>query len=138
MLALPPAPPAIGWTNRIRLPRDYYVRIASNDYSVDPTVVGRFVEVVADLTHVTITCAGTVVGHHRRCWAKHQTLTDPAHRETGFRLAHQGAATAQAAHLGVGDAGHVVVERRDLSVYDAVFGTTSNGETSGGADGEVA
>jgi transposase len=138
MLALPPAPPAIGWTNRIRLPRDYYVRIASNDYSVDPTVVGRFVEVVADLTHVTITCAGTAVGHHRRCWAKHQTLTDPAHRETGFRLAHQGAATAQAAHLGVGDAGHIVVERRDLSVYDAVFGTTSNGETSGGADGEVA
>jgi Integrase core domain len=138
MLALPPTPPVIGWTNRIRLPRDYYVRIASNDYSVDPTVVGRFVEVVADLTHVTITCAGTVVGHHRRCWAKHQTITDPAHREAGFGLAHQGAVTAQAARLGVGDAGHVVVERRDLSVYDAVFGTTSNGETARGADGEVA
>ncbi len=73
---------------------------------------------------VTITCAGTAVGRHRRRWAKHQTITDPAHRGTGFGLAHQGPATAQAARLGVGDAGHVVVERRDLSVDDAVFKTT--------------
>jgi len=136
MLALPPAPPAIGWTNRVRLPRDYYVRIASNDYSVDPTVVGRFVEVVADLSQVSITCAGTVVGRHRRCWAKHQTITDPAHRETGFRLAHQAGTTREAAREAarLDSGGDVVVERRDLSVYDAVFETT----TSDSSDGEVA
>lgn len=38
MLALPPVPPATGLT---RLPRDHYVRIDSNDYSVHPGVIGR-------------------------------------------------------------------------------------------------
>ena len=33
MLPLPPVPPAVGWVNRVRLGRDYYVRIDSNDYS---------------------------------------------------------------------------------------------------------
>ena len=37
MLALPPVPLHLGWRNRIRLGRDYYVRIDSNDYSVDPS-----------------------------------------------------------------------------------------------------
>jgi transposase len=77
MLGLPPVPPVLGWAGRVRLPRDYYVRVASNDYSVDPNVVGRFVDVVADLTTVTITCAGVVVGRHDRCWARHQSLTGP-------------------------------------------------------------
>ena len=30
------SPPAVGLTNRVRLGRDYYVRVAGNDYSVDP------------------------------------------------------------------------------------------------------
>ena len=122
MIGLPPSPPPVGWTNRVRLPRDYYVRVASNDYSVDPTVVGRFVDVVADLTHVTITCAGTVVGRHQRCWARHQTITDPAHRQAAHRLAHHAAAAREdaerAGHLGTTG---VLVERRDLSVYDRAF-----------------
>ncbi|MEI2826923.1 MAG: hypothetical protein V9F04_11335 [Dermatophilaceae bacterium] len=50
MLPLPPVPPAVGWVNRVRLGRDYYVRIDSNDYSVDPAVIGRFVDVTADLS----------------------------------------------------------------------------------------
>ena len=127
MVGLPPAPPAIGWTNRVRLPRDYYVRIASNDYSVDPAVVGR-VDVVADLTHVTITCAGSVVGRHPRCWARHQTITDPTHRQAAQRLAHGAAAAREAARdhsaESMGQAGQatgMVVERRDLSVYGRVF-----------------
>jgi transposase len=124
MLALPPAPPVIGWTNRVRLPRDYYVRVASNDYSVDPAVVGRFVDVVADLARVTITCAGTVVGRHQRCWARHQTITDPAHRQTAHRLAHHASAARDDAQHPGRAATAVVVERRDLSVYDAAFGIT--------------
>lgn len=36
MLPLPPVPPAVGWVNRVRLGRDYYVRVDSSDYSVDP------------------------------------------------------------------------------------------------------
>jgi transposase len=143
MLALPPTPPAIAATSRVRLPRDYYVRIASNDYSVDPSVVGRFVDVVADLTHVTITCAGTVVGRHHRCWARHQTITDPAHRESGLRLAHGAAAARQAAEDAARGGGpQVPVERRDLSVYDAVFGvsvsTTASTIPAASNQGEVA
>ena len=41
MLSLPPVAPSIGWRTRVRLPRDHYVRLDSNDYSVDPAVVGR-------------------------------------------------------------------------------------------------
>jgi transposase len=127
MLALPPTAPAIGWTNRVRLPRDYYVRVASNDYSVDPAVVGRFVDVIADLTRVTITCAGAVVGRHQRCWARHQTITDPAHRQTAHRLAHHASAVRDdAQHPGrAATATAVVVEGRDLAVYDAAFGITA-------------
>ena len=33
---LPPIPPHLGWRNSIRLGRDYYVRLDTNDYSVDP------------------------------------------------------------------------------------------------------
>jgi transposase len=142
MLTLPPVAPATGWSARVRLPRDYYVRVASNDYSVDPTVVGRFVDVTADLTTVTISCAGAVVGRHPRCWARHQTITDPAHRETAQRLAHRAAAARDHAggdHQGSTQGGvDVIVERRDLSVYDAAFGLTGQAEPPADVDGEVA
>jgi transposase len=36
MLSLPPAPPQLGWHQRVRLGRDYYVRLDASDYSVDP------------------------------------------------------------------------------------------------------
>ena len=42
---LPPVAPPVGLTHRIRLGRDYYVRVDTNDYSVDPRVIGRFVDV---------------------------------------------------------------------------------------------
>ncbi len=35
-----------------------YVRLNANDYSVHPTVIGRRVEVAADLEQVTVTCQG--------------------------------------------------------------------------------
>ncbi|UTM39806.1 hypothetical protein MX572_23445 (plasmid) [Rhodococcus pyridinivorans] len=38
-----------GWRNRIRLGRDYYARIDTCDYSVDPTAIGRIVDVTGDL-----------------------------------------------------------------------------------------
>jgi transposase len=41
MLALPPVPPATGWRRSVRLPRDHYVRLDGNDYSVHPAVIGR-------------------------------------------------------------------------------------------------
>ena len=54
MLALPPVPPRVGWFNTIRLGRDYYVRVDTNDYSVDPTAIGRQVAVTADLGRVQV------------------------------------------------------------------------------------
>jgi hypothetical protein len=46
MLALPPVPPPTGWEMS---PRDHYVRLDSNDYSVPPTAIGRRVLIRADL-----------------------------------------------------------------------------------------
>ena len=41
-----------------RLPRDHYMRLDSNDYSVHPAVIGRRIEVTADLARVRVSCDG--------------------------------------------------------------------------------
>lgn len=117
MLALPPVAPLIGWRAQVRLPRDHYVRIDANDYSVDPAAVGRRVEVSADLGAVVITAAGRTVGVHERCWARHQTLTDPVHHRAALELAHR------AAHRPAPELSDEV-EERDLAAYDSAFGLT--------------
>ena len=86
MLSLPPVAPQLGWHAVTRLPRDHYVRIASNDYSVDPSAIGRTVHVQADLTTVTIRWGERIVGVHERHWGRHQTITDPAHAMAAARL----------------------------------------------------
>jgi transposase len=45
MLALPPVPPAVAWRSSTRLPRDHYVRLDGNDYSVHPAAIGRWIEI---------------------------------------------------------------------------------------------
>jgi transposase len=117
MLPLPPVAPTLGWRTSVRLPRDHYVRLDGNDYSVHPWAVGRRVEVVADLETVTITCSGRLVGAHARCWARHQTMTDPQHATAAalLRAAHE---DARHRHSTRQDE----VEIRDLATYDAVFG----------------
>lgn len=89
MLALPPVAPATGWRASLRLPRDYYLRYDTNDYSVHPAVIGRRIEVVAGLDRVRAFCDGRVVADHERIWARHQTLTDPAHWAAGQALRRQ-------------------------------------------------
>jgi len=76
MLSLPPVAPTVGWTSSLRLPRDHYVRLDGNDYSVHPRAVGRRIVVTADLEHVVATLDGAAVATHPRCWARHQTITD--------------------------------------------------------------
>jgi transposase len=115
MVPLPPVAPVIGWRSEVRLPRDHYVRVDANDYSVDPAAVGRKVVVTADLQHITVSLAGRVVASHERCWARHQTITDPAHR-----AAAQALAAARAPVPVAGDE----VEQRDLNDYDVVLGLT--------------
>ena len=79
MLALPPVAPATGWRAALRLPRDHYIRLDSNDYSVHPAVIGRRIEVIADLARVRVLCEGRLVADHDRLWAKHQTVSDAEH-----------------------------------------------------------
>jgi transposase len=79
MLALPPVAPATGWRTSLRLPRDHYVRLDSNDYSVHPGVIGRRVEVIADLHRVRVVCDGRLVADHERIWGWHQSISDPEH-----------------------------------------------------------
>jgi hypothetical protein len=123
MSALPPVAPAVGVTSRVRLGRDYYVRIAGNDYSVDPSVIGRFVDVRAGLTTVVVTCAGTVAAAHERCWAARQTITDPAHVTTAAVLRTAFQARTSAAR-GTPPAAGTVVGIRALSDYDDLFALT--------------
>src|SRR3546814_14713742 len=89
MLPLPPIPIHLGWRNSIRLGRDYYVRLDTNDYSVDPTVIGRMVDVTADLERVKVRADGRVVADDARVWARGTTVTDPAHVEAAARLPKQ-------------------------------------------------
>ena len=49
MLTLPPVAPTVGWRATTRLARDHYIRLDSNDYSVHPQVIGRRIEIAADL-----------------------------------------------------------------------------------------
>jgi len=75
------------------LGRDYYVRLDTNDYSVDPTVIGRMVDVAADLERVRVRCAGRVVAEHARVWARGANPHRPGPCRDS-RLAAQAAPTA--------------------------------------------
>jgi hypothetical protein len=122
MLPLPPLPMHLGWRERVRLGRDYYVRLDASDYSVDPTAIGRMVEVSADLDRVRVRLDGRLVADHGRVWARGTTVTDPAHVHTAKALreaAHQPRTTSAADDLG-----------RDLADYDRAFGITINGEVA--------
>jgi hypothetical protein len=118
MLALPPVAPATGWRSALRLPRDHYVRLDSNDYSVHPAVVGRRVEVGADLERVWVACDGRLVADHQRCWARHQTLSDPAHPQAAAKLRHDRAMVGASAGRRDPDE----VQLRCLADYDTAFG----------------
>ena len=115
MLALPPLAPAHGFTARVRLPRDYYVRVAGNDYSVHPTAIGRIVEVSADLEAVLVHLDGRVVAEHQRSWGTALIVTDPEHVAAAARARQafqEPRTTPTVAEVG----------QRDLADYDAAFG----------------
>ena len=115
MLPLPPVAPAVGWFNRVRLGRDYYVRVDSSDYSVDPAVIGRFVDVHADLARVEVRHEGRLVATHDRVWARGMTITDPAHVAAAKVLREQFQRPRPPVDP---DAGLL----RDLADYDRAFG----------------
>ncbi|RFU21156.1 IS21 family transposase [Geodermatophilus marinus] len=121
MLTLPPIAPATGWRSSTRLARDHYVRLDGNDYSVHPAVIGRRVEVVADLARVRVLGDGRLVADHDRAWARHQTISAEEHVAAARAL--------RAARIGLlrpaPPAGEV--EIRPLSDYDTALGLTDGG-----------
>jgi transposase len=120
MLALPPVAPETGWRAALRLPRDHYVRLDANDYSVHPAAIGRRVEVVAGLDRVRAFSGGQLVADHERSWAWHQVVTDPAHKTAAAAMRRQRVGLLRP----VGP--EPEVEQRSLSVYDAL--TSGDGE----------
>lgn len=121
MLALPPVPPVVETVTSVRLGRDYYVRVAGNDYSVDPSAIGTLVDVRTCLTRVTVSRSGRLLADHHRCWAVRQTLTDPGHVELAAQLRHR---FQQGPPPTEGD--HPV---RDLADYDRAFGVDFTSST---------
>lgn len=113
MLALPEVLPDPSFRFATRLGRDFYVRVLTNDYSVNPRFIGRRVDVSADLDSVVAVCEGTEVARHRRCYASHQELLDPAHAMTLRRMREEQATVP---------ALDTVVEQRDLADYDRALG----------------
>lgn len=121
MTPLPPSPPVTGFTQQIRLGRDYYLRFDTNDYSVDPRVIGRLVMITATVERVVVRCDGAIVADHARCWAKSQVITDPAHVHTAKALRAEFNQIRATQRLGPREA---PVPGRDLGVYDELFGLT--------------
>ena len=106
-----------GWRNHVRLGRDYYVRVDTNDYSVDPRAIGARVDVAADLNLVRVRHGSQLVAQHPRRWARGMTVTDPTHVATAATLRqdyqHPTPATPEADGM-----------VRDLADYDRAFGLT--------------
>ena len=117
MLPLPPVAPATGWRTSSRLPRDHYIRLDSNDYSVHPAAIGRRIEVVADLARVRVLCDGKSVADHERVWVWHQTISDPEHVAAARALRRERVGVLRPVQQSE-------VEQRCLGDYDTALGIT--------------
>jgi len=112
MAALPERPPDTDrrWVTRVA--PDPYVRFDSCDYSLDPDLVGRKVEIrVSDREVLAVALdTGELAGRHARSFARHRTITALEHARTLKRRRNGDAADAEP-----------VVETRSLDVYDALI-----------------
>jgi transposase len=110
-----PLPAALPDTDRrfvVRVQQQPYLRFDSNDYSLDPRLAGRRVEVRVSQTEITAVAldSGERACRHRRRFARHLTFTDPAHQAALDRL------------RGVRRRGpDVEVELRPLARYDRLI-----------------
>jgi hypothetical protein len=89
-----------------------YLRFDRNDYSLDPRLVGRRVEVRVSQTELTAVCldTGELAGRHARAFAGGLTFTDPAHQRTLDELRGERRRPRD-----------VEVERRPLARYDELI-----------------
>jgi transposase len=109
MVVLPARMPdtARRWVTRV--PPDPYLRLDTNDYSLDPLLVGRRVEVRADQREIRaiVLDTGEIACQHPRSFAKHRTITALEH--------------ARALREGRRPPAETAVEVRPLARYDALI-----------------
>ena len=107
-----PLPAQLPETDRrlvTRVAPDPYVRIDTCDYSLDPRLVGRRVELRVSQREVLAACldTGQLAGRHRRSFARHRTLTALEHARALGQLR--------------GTPAEPEVEQRPLERYDALI-----------------
>lgn len=109
MRPLPAREPDLDRRWVVRVPPDPHVRFDTNDYSLDPNLVGRRVEVLVSQREVMaiVLDTGELACRHERVFAKHRTLTALEHARA-LRERH-------------GGRDEIVVEQRSLSVYDRLI-----------------
>jgi transposase len=82
MRPLPETMPCLDRRFVTRVAAQPYLRWDTNDYSLDPRLAGRRVEVRISQAEVTAVAldTGELACRHRRSFAKHLSITDPAHQ----------------------------------------------------------
>ncbi len=82
MRSLPQRMPDVDRRLVVRVPQQPYLRFDTNDYSLDPRLVGRRVEVRVSQTEITAVCLdwGELAARHARVFAGGLCFTDPAHQ----------------------------------------------------------
>lgn len=100
----------------IRVPAHPYFRFDSNDYSLDPRLVGQRVELRASQELITATAldTGQTACRHTRIFAKGLTFTDPDHQEALDQMRIERRDRKPRAHRGE-------VEIRPLASYDRLI-----------------
>jgi transposase len=76
------------WVTRV--PPDPHLRLDTNDYSLDPALVGRRVEVIVDQRTITAVAldTGELACRHARVFARHRTITALEHARA-LKAAHR-------------------------------------------------
>jgi len=105
-----PGPPDCERRWVLRVPPDPHVRVDTNDYSLDPALAGRRIEVRVDQRQVTAVAldTGQLACRHQRCFARHRTITALEHARA-LKTARRGTRAEPD------------VETRPLAIYDALI-----------------
>jgi transposase len=104
-----PEPPDVDRRFVTRVSPDPYLRVDSNDYSLDPGLVGRRIDVRVSQRDVTAICldSGELACRHQRSFARHRTITALEHARVLRQTRGQGP--------------FADVEQRPLARYDALI-----------------
>jgi transposase len=112
MRQLPGREPDVDRRWVMRVPPDPYLRFDTNDYSLDPKLVGRRVEVRASQREITAVAldSGEAACRHERSFAKHRTIIALEHARTLRQRRGQPEPDAEP-----------LVQQRALSIYDQLI-----------------